>query len=180
MIIWLLFLATIPVSNFMIGNIGTSCIADGPCMLPVGFGYTAPSGVFMIGIALVLRDLIQERYGKWSAFLAVLVGSAISYILADPYIAAASVTAYLLAEISDLIVYTKLRKKSLSAAVLASGLVGSIIDSAVFLFIAFGSLQFIEGQIIGKLWMSIFAIAVLRFIKSRASAPCKTDQHIKM
>lgn len=169
MIIWLLFLATIPVSNFMIGNIGTFCIPEGPCMLPVGFGYAAPSGVFMIGIALVLRDLIQERYGKWNAFFAVLVGSAISYILADPYIAAASVTAYLLAETSDLIVYTKLRKKSASVAVLASGLVGSIIDSAVFLFIAFGSLQFIEGQIIGKLWMSIFAVAALRFIKSRAS-----------
>jgi hypothetical protein len=145
-------------------------------MLPVGFGYTAPSGVFMIGIALVLRDLIQEKYGKWNAFSAVIVGSGISYALADPYIAVASLSAYLLAETADLLVYTKLRRKSISAAVLASGFAGSIIDSAIFLFIAFGSLQFIEGQIIGKLWMSIAAIFALKFIK-QASASCKTDQH---
>lgn len=46
-------------------------------------------------------------------------------------------------------------------AVLASGLAGSIIDSAVFLWLAFGSLDFIAGQVLGKLWMSLAAIPVI-------------------
>jgi putative transposase len=37
-------------------------------------------------------------------------------------------------------------------AVAASNLVGLVIDSVLFLQVAFGSLDFIEGQIIGKIW----------------------------
>ena len=159
------FIATIPFANWMIGNVGTFCIDNGPCMLPVGFGWAAPSGVLAIGAALVLRDLVQETLGLKIAFAAVIVGAALSYLLADPYIALASFAAYALAETSDLLVYSKLRQKSIALAVLASGFVGSIIDSAVFLLIAFGSMQFIEGQILGKLWVSIAAIVVLKIIK---------------
>ena len=57
------YMATIPIANFMIGNVGTFCIPDGPCTIPVGFGYSAPSGVLMVGLALVLRDYVQEHFG---------------------------------------------------------------------------------------------------------------------
>ena len=46
-------------------------------------------------------------------------------------------------------------------AVLLSGLAGATIDRAVFLWLAFGALDFIEGQIVGKLWMSLAAAVVL-------------------
>ena len=51
------YIATIPAANYMIGNVGTVCIPDGPCLIPVGFGVMAPSGVLMIGLALMLRRL---------------------------------------------------------------------------------------------------------------------------
>jgi hypothetical protein len=60
----LLFLAgfalCIPAANWLIGNVGTKCVPNGPCLMPVGFGVMAPSGVIMIGLALVLRDLMQR------------------------------------------------------------------------------------------------------------------------
>ena len=57
------FVATIPAANWLIGNLGTTCVPNGPCLIPVGFGLMAPSGVLMIGLALVLRDLVQRRLG---------------------------------------------------------------------------------------------------------------------
>jgi len=42
-------------------------------------------------------------------------------------------------------VYTILRERRLALAVLASGLVGAIVDSAVFLLLAFGNLAYLEG-----------------------------------
>ena len=45
-------------------------------------GITAPSGVLMVGAALVLRDLVQRSLGfKW-ALGAVLVGAALSGLVA--------------------------------------------------------------------------------------------------
>lgn len=58
-----LFALTVPAANWMIGNVGT-CIPDGPCLVPVGFGFEAPSGVLMVGAALVLRDIVHERLGR--------------------------------------------------------------------------------------------------------------------
>ena len=111
---WLIilgYIATIPAANYMIGNVGAFCIPDGPCMIPVGFGYTAPSGVLMIGVALVLRDAVHEFWGARYAFVAVIVGAGLSYFFANPYIALASFIAFAVSEVSDLLVYAKLRTK---------------------------------------------------------------------
>ncbi|HEU4986838.1 MAG TPA: VUT family protein [Rhizobiaceae bacterium] len=155
------FAATIPAANWLIGNIGTECIPNGPCVIPVGFGLSAPSGVLMIGAALVLRDMVQEAGGVRAALAAIAIGGVVSWFVAPPALVLASVAAFLLAELADLAVYTPLRERRLGLAVLASGIVGSIIDSGVFLWMAFGSLGFIEGQILGKLWMSLVAFGVL-------------------
>jgi len=163
-----LFALTIPAANWLIGNVGTECIPNGPCMVPVGFGLLAPSGVLMVGAALVLRDVVHERLGLLWAIGAVLIGGLISYALAPPALVVASTAAFLLAEAADLVVYTPLRKRRLVWAVLLSGLVGSVIDSAVFLWLAFGSLAFVEGQILGKLWMSLIAAGVLLAMRSRS------------
>jgi uncharacterized PurR-regulated membrane protein YhhQ (DUF165 family) len=159
-----LFALTIPLANWLIGNVGTMCIPNGPCMVPVDFGLfglMAPSGVLVVGAALVLRDVVHERLGAMWALSAIAVGAVLSAFLSSPAIVVASVAAFALAELADFAVYTPLRKRNLTAAILASGAVGAIIDSAVFLWLAFGSFAFIEGQIVGKLWMTIAATAFI-------------------
>lgn len=146
----------------MIGNVGTFCIPDGPCMIPVGFGLSAPSGVLMVGAALVLRDAVQEAFGSKWAFASVILGVIISYLLADPWIAFASLTAFALSELLDFAVYTYIREKGRALAVLMSGIVGAIADSAAFLYIAFGSFDYISGQIIGKLFFTVIVAALLQ------------------
>ena len=76
----ILFALTMPLANYLIGNFGTECIPNGPCLIPVGFGLMAPSGVLIIGLALVLRDWLQELTNwKWSAF-AVIIGGFLSWV----------------------------------------------------------------------------------------------------
>lgn len=164
------FAATVPVANWLIGHVGTECIPNGPCIIPVGFGLSAPSGVLMIGAALVLRDAVQEAAGIKVAILAIMAGVILSAFLAPPALVIASVAAFAMAEFADLAVYTPLREKSFGLAVLASGIVGSIIDSAVFLWLAFGSLAFIEGQVLGKLWMSLAAFVAVAAYRRRTAA----------
>lgn len=161
------FAATVPAANWMIGHIG-ACVPNGPCVIPVGFGFSAPSGVLMIGAAMVLRDMVHEAGGLRSALTAIAIGAAASWFVAPPALVLASVAAFALAELADLAVYAPLREKRLGLAVLASGVAGSIIDSAVFLWMAFGSLAFIEGQIVGKAWMSLAAFVVLALAKAEA------------
>lgn len=157
----LAFLATVPLANWMIQNVGTVCIPQGPCLIPVGFGLSAPSGVLVIGAALVLRDMVQQLLGIRWALAAIACGVVLSALVAPPALVVASAAAFLLSELADLGVYTPLRKKGLALAVLASGAVGSVIDSAVFLLLAFGSLDYIAGQVVGKLWMTALGAAVL-------------------
>jgi uncharacterized PurR-regulated membrane protein YhhQ (DUF165 family) len=155
------FMLTVPAANGLIGNVGTVCIPDGPCLIPVAPGLMAPSGVLMIGLALVLRDYVQERLGLWAALTAIGLGACMSWLVAPPSLVIASVAAFAVAELADLAVYTPLRRRGLWLAVLASGIVGSVIDSAVFLQLAFGSLDHIAGNVVGKLWMSLAVLPVL-------------------
>lgn len=164
------FAATIPAANWLIGNVGTECVPNGPCLLPVGFGLLAPSGVLMVGLALVLRDAVQEAFGAKGAIVAIAMGAALSWLVAPPALVVASVAAFVLAELADMAVYTPLRERRLGLAIVASGIAGAAIDSAVFLWLAFGSLQFIEGQVLGKLWMSLAAGLAIWVWRSRAAA----------
>src|ERR1700674_2207867 len=140
---------TIPAANWLIGHVGTTCVPNGPCLVPVAPGLLAPSGVMMIGAALVLRDLVQRRLGAGISALAVVAGAAMSALLAPPPLVVASGAAFLLSEFADYAVYTPLARRRLVAAVVASSVVGLVVDSIVFLWLAFGSLDFLFGQIIG-------------------------------
>lgn len=161
----LLYLLTIPVANWMIGNVGV-CHDGGACLVPVGFGLMAPSGVLMVGASLVLRDMVQAQYGDRLALACIAGGVALSAALAPPAIVLASAVAFALSELADMAVYTPLRRKGLWLACLASGAVGAVVDSAVFLWLAFGSLDFIAGQVVGKLWMTAAGAA---FLAARAA-----------
>jgi len=170
---FLAFMACIPAANWMIGHLGTTCAPNGPCLVPVfpwspqGGPMMAPSGVSMIGIALVLRDLVQRRLGRVAALMAIVAGAALSGAIAPPQLVVASTTAFFLSELADFAVFTPLQKRGLVLAVLASSVVGLIADSILFLYLAFGSLEFLEGQVIGKAWMVLLALPFVYWIRKR-------------
>ncbi len=157
----------IPAANWLIGNAGTYCVPNGPCLVPVAPGLMAPSGVLMIGLALVLRDLVQRRLGVGYSAAAVLLGAALSAFLAPPALVIASAAAFLLSEFADLAVYTPLQRRGLVRAVLVSSAVGLVVDSIVFLWLAFGSLDFLAGQVVGKAWMVLLALPFVHLLRKR-------------
>ncbi len=129
----LAFIASIPLANWMIGNVGVTCVPRGPCLIPVAPGVMAPSGVLMIGLALVLRDLVQRRLGAAWALAAIAGGAVLSGLLAPAALVVASIAAFALSELADFAVYTPLQRRRLITAVFASSIVGLVVDSMVFL-----------------------------------------------
>ncbi len=162
-----LFCLTIPLANWMIGHVGTTCTIGGPCVIPVAPGIMAPSGVLMIGTALVLRDLVQRRLGIEFGLGAVVAGAAISAAIAPRSLVLASAAAFLLSEFAGFAVYTPLARRRLVLAVVASSAIGLVVDSIVFLWLAFGSLEFLTGQIIGKAWMVLIATPLVAYLRRR-------------
>jgi len=162
-----LFCLTIPAANWMIGHVGIVCVSNGPCLVPVAPGIMAPSGVLMVGAALVLRDLVQRRLGIGFGLAAIIVGAVISAGLAPPSLVLASAAAFLLSEFADFAVYTPLARRRLVAAVISSSIVGLIVDSIAFLWLAFGSLEFLPGQIVGKLWMVLLSVPFVAYLRRR-------------
>lgn len=157
----LAFAACVPIANWLIENVGVTCVPEGPCLVPVAPGLDAPSGVIVIGVALVLRDFVHRYLGlKWS-FAAILLGAILSFWTASPTLVVASVVAFTVSELLDLLVYSRVAKRSLAWAILLSGLVGAFVDSLLFVWLAFGSVDYVLGQTIGKLWASILAFAAL-------------------
>jgi hypothetical protein len=165
------FLASIPLANWMIGHVGTVCVAHGPCLLPVAPGLMAPSGVVTVGFALVLRDMVQRCLGIGWGLSAILTGTLASGAVADSQLVMASALGFLISEAADFAVYTPLQRRGLVRAVFASSMAGVVIDSIVFLSIAFGSLAFLPGQIVGKAWAVLISIPLIRLARRLAPAP---------
>jgi uncharacterized PurR-regulated membrane protein YhhQ (DUF165 family) len=147
----LAYVATIFAANWAITTFG---------LVPVGFGLVAPAGVYFAGLAFTFRDLTQDSLGRRWTFLAILLGAALSGFLSGP-LAIASGAAFLVSETCDLLVYSPLRERRWLLAVGLSNTVGLIVDSVLFLWLAFGSLEFLAGQVVGKTEMTILAVVVL-------------------
>lgn len=135
--------------------------------VPVGLGLYAPAGAYVIGATMVLRDLTQDQLGpKWT-FAAILIGTGLSAVI-SPAVAIASAVAFLGSETLDMLVYTPLRARGrVVTAILASNLVGAIVDSFLFLVIAFGSLEFFTGQVWAKLVSTALAALAVGLLHSR-------------
>lgn len=151
MIFFVCFIATIFGANWALETYG---------IVSVGFGLTAPAGVLFAGIAFTVRDLLHESKGRWWVVAAILIGGACSYLV-SPSFATASALAFMASEGADLIVYEPLRKRHWLGAVALSNSVGLVVDSALFLWLAFGSLDYLTGQIVAKFYMTAFAVVVL-------------------
>lgn len=152
------FLSTIVAANWLVATFG---------IVPIGFGLMAPAGVFTIGLAFTLRDLLQELVGWRWVMAFVVAGIALSVVVATPELALASGAAFGLSETLDLAVYTPLRERRWWTAVVASNVVGTVADSVVFLWLAFGSLAFLNGQVVGKLYMTALALPFLYLARKR-------------
>lgn len=139
-------------------------------VVPVGFGLVAPAGVYFAGLALTLRDAVRETAGPRYALAAILAGAALSALLSGP-LALASGAAFLASELLDAAVYEPLRARGRLRAVAASNVAGLVADSALFLWLAFGSLDFLAGQVVGKLWMTALAVALLALWRQTRTSP---------
>jgi uncharacterized PurR-regulated membrane protein YhhQ (DUF165 family) len=149
---FLAYLATIVLANVAITMIG---------FVPVGFGLMAPAGVFFAGLALGARDWLQESKGRRWTIAAIVLGAGLSAFL-SPALAVASGTAFLASELADMGVWTPLRERGyVLTGVLASNSVGLVIDSMLFLWLAFGSLDFLAGQMVGKVEVTLLTVVVL-------------------
>jgi uncharacterized PurR-regulated membrane protein YhhQ (DUF165 family) len=159
-IVFALFVATVWLANWLVSHFG---------IVPVGFGLEAPAAVYAVGIAFTLRDALQQTLGRLAVVLAVVLGAALSYLVA-PQFALASGVAFLASELADFAVYTPLSERSWLGAVVLSNTVGLLIDSWLFLTLAFGSLAFFWGQVVGKAWMTILAVALIAAWRWRGRA----------
>lgn len=154
------FIATIFLANWLIAHVGTQPFPGGPHTISVGFGLTAPSGVLAVGLAFTFRDIVQRTLGVPAVIGAILLGAGLSYLV-SPAFAAASACAFLVSEAADLLVYTPLEQRGWLGAVVVSNVVGAVVDSWLFLTLAFGSTAFLAGQVVGKIEMTALALMFL-------------------
>jgi uncharacterized PurR-regulated membrane protein YhhQ (DUF165 family) len=173
-------------------QVGTNKIVDVPFT-----DLTAPGGTYLIGIALSLIELAHRtapsrREGFVNAQLMVVSGFAASALLAA-YLAIVdalppddalfdrlsgtwrivlgSLVAFLISETIDNTLGAWLRDRAPDALrVIATNAVSVPLDSVVFLLVAFGSLEFIEGQIVVKYAATIvfgipLVLALRRFVR---------------
>jgi uncharacterized PurR-regulated membrane protein YhhQ (DUF165 family) len=152
-----LFIGTVFGANWSLSTYG---------IVPIGFGLMAPAGVYFAGLAFTCRDLIHDTIGRRGVVAAIIAGAALSWFV-EPTFAIASGMAFLLSEFADYAVYAPLRRRGWLRAVAASNTVGLVADSALFLWLAFGSFEFIEGQLVGKAYMTVAAVAILWIVRTR-------------
>lgn len=157
------YILTIFIANLAITTFG---------VVPVGFGLMAPAGVYFAGLTFSLRDALQETLGRRWVIVAIVIGALVSAGL-SAQLALASGLAFLFSELADFAVYTPLRNRSWLGAVVASNTIGVVVDSALFLWLAFGSLAFLPGQIVGKLWMTALAVVLIVAWRRFAARPAQ-------
>lgn len=112
-------------------NLGFSYVP----MVDLGFGLFSPMAL-LAGAVFVLRDYGQRDHGHW-IIAGMVAGAGLTFALADPFVAVASVAAFTTSEIADYLLYT-VTKKPFRDRVLISSLVSTPVDTAVFLFLIEG------------------------------------------
>ena len=155
------FVSTVAAANWAVSTYGVINIA----------GLLVPAGVLFAGLAFTLRDGLQHVAGRAVAVLAILAGCTLAVALGGGYrIALASAVAFGVSELVDLLVYELAGGNLRVRAVLLSNLAGLVVDSILFLALAFGSLAFLPGQIIGKTIMTLLALPVVWLARRRRAA----------
>lgn len=163
----LAYVATVWLANVAVAKWGVR---------PVWPGYQAPVAVYFVALALILRDLVQWSMGRragqapraWmvAAMLGMIAAAATLSGVTEPApapflhttaarIATASAVAFAVSELVDFGLFTVTARLGRdnpwwARAVAVGGFAGAVVDSLIFLSIAFSSLHFLPGQLIGK------------------------------
>jgi uncharacterized PurR-regulated membrane protein YhhQ (DUF165 family) len=106
-------------------------------------------GALTYPVAFFITDLTNRRFGPGVARRAVFVGFLLAVVLsvalATPRIALASGSAFLAGQLLDITVFNRLRRRAWWRAPLASSLIGSALDTALFFTIAFAGIAAMSG-----------------------------------
>ena len=97
----------------------------------MGGGEMWPPVALAVGLIFVARDFAQRVIGHW-VLAAMLVAGVLSYFLADPFVAYASVAAFAISELADWLVYS-FTKRSFAQRILFSSALATPLDTIVFL-----------------------------------------------
>lgn len=160
------YIAVIVAANWAVAHYG---------LIPVGFGLAATAGTYFAGGALLLRNIAQDTSGRVVVLAAMTVGIALSTVLATPTLALASGVAFAVSELLDMAVYTPLRARTdwWARAILPASLLGAVVDSFLFLFLAgFPLWPGAIGQMVGKAWaigVPVAVVVVVRHVRRPAA-----------
>jgi hypothetical protein len=101
-------------------------------VIPLPWGDVWPPLSVAVGAVFVLRDLAQREVGHRVLGL-MLFGAALSFWLADPHVALASLAAFAVSELVDWGVYS-FANMDFKRRVLVSSCLSAPVDSAVFMW----------------------------------------------
>lgn len=141
-------------------------------LVPIGFGLVTTAGTFFAGLTFALRDSLQDTGGRRFVVALILAGAVLSYLLSAPFIAVASGVAFLVSEAADFAVYTPLRSRGYVRAALASNVVGAVVDTFLFLFLAGFPITggTVGGQIAIKVLVTLPVVALVAWRRGGARA----------
>lgn len=159
------------IGSILLANLLTSWIG----LVPIGAGLYVTAGTFAAGLALVLRDGIQETWTRDAVLTAILAGTALSYVIADHAIAAASAVAFLASEAIDWAIYSNWRSRSKPAAVIASSVIAAPFDTVLFLAIA--GFPVTVNAVIGQMMVkTLIALAVSVGLVMKDAVPVRYEE----
>ena len=153
-------------------------------------------GAFSYPVAFLITDLSNRRYGKNIAKKIVYLGFALGVFLTLYFstnysdlismrIAIGSGTAFLVAQLIDVNIFDRLRKKIWFAAPLTSSLVGSSIDTFLFFSISFYgtginwiTLSF--GDLLVKIFVALMMLIPFKLMLSRIQENSNSKKEINV
>lgn len=191
-------MTTLVIGLYIACNIIANVTASKPVM--VG-GIVVPAAVFIYALTFTLIDLINERLGKEGARQVVYAGFAANLLLAGyswfavalppasfyqgqeafadvlgstPRVVFASLTAYLVSSLIDVQFFAWWRERigrGKWMRVLTSNAVSTLVDSIVFISVAFWGvlpvLPLIQGQYIVKMAVTVVSMPLIYLIRAR-------------
>ena len=153
-------------------------------------------GAFSYPIAFLITDLANRRYGKIVArkivYIGFILGVALTLYFSTDFsnliskrIAIGSGTAFLIAQLLDVQVFDRLRKKVWFVAPLASSLIGSCIDTFLFFSIAFYGTEvnwitLSIGDLFVKIFVALVMLIPFRILLSRVHEISSIEKKISV
>lgn len=128
-------------SAFLISVYVSAMVSANLLVWWLGPWFSPINAFLLIGLDLTLRDLMQERMGRFQIAGVILVGGALTFVLnpSASHIAIASAVAFSVSAIADWAAYSVLRNRVWLVRSNGSNVVGAAVDSIVFPTLAFGS-----------------------------------------